>query len=346
MSGMRKVAIRVDANDTIAMGHMVRCIAIAVQLRAMGYDVTFILSEEYASDLVREHGFSVICLHNRYCEKELEIGHILNLLEAQEMDTLLLDSYQATYRYMDSLKKHVRLVYLDDLNLFRYPADVIINYAPDADINVYQDRGYRGVQFLLGSRYAPLRQEFCCAPITVRENPERIFLATGGTDGYDMICGILEAVLHAPCSDMKKSVVTGKFYSHEKTLESICAMDPLTDVYHDISEIGQVMRQCDIAISAGGTTLAELCACGLPVIGFSVADNQLAGIRAYANAKALIYAGDVRADRERVVENIVHNVRRLRENFSERRALATRAHQMVDGYGACRIANFFAENRF
>lgn len=36
-----------------------------------------------------------------------------------------------------------------------------------------------------------------------------------------------------------------------------------------------LMQKADIAISAGGFTLYELCACGTPTITYCMADNQM-----------------------------------------------------------------------
>lgn len=39
----------------------------------------------------------------------------------------------------------------------------------------------------------------------------------------------------------------------------------------------------DICISAARTTLYEICACGVPLITYSLADNQIFGAKAFEN---------------------------------------------------------------
>ena len=55
------IGIRTDANDKIAMGHLVRCMSIARQLRKKHLEVVFILSENDAEEFIIENGFRLIC---------------------------------------------------------------------------------------------------------------------------------------------------------------------------------------------------------------------------------------------------------------------------------------------
>ena len=56
------------------------------------------------------------------------------------------------------------------------------------------------------------------------------------------------------------------------------------------------MQEADLAISAGGTTLYELCAVGTPTICYSMADNQLDNVRQFEKDGLMYYAGDARQD--------------------------------------------------
>ena len=47
------------------------------------------------------------------------------------------------------------------------------------------------------------------------------------------------------------------------------------------TDIEQFMMEADVVISAGGSTLYELCAVGVPTISYSIADNQLNNVRKF-----------------------------------------------------------------
>ena len=74
------VGIRTDANDKIAMGHIMRCMSIARQLKQKESDVVFIISEDDAGSFIKENGFHYRCLKNRYDQKEQETELMIELI--------------------------------------------------------------------------------------------------------------------------------------------------------------------------------------------------------------------------------------------------------------------------
>ena len=60
------VYIRVDMNEQIATGHMMRCLSIADALRDLGEQVTFILADEQAINLLKQRGYDAIVLHTQW----------------------------------------------------------------------------------------------------------------------------------------------------------------------------------------------------------------------------------------------------------------------------------------
>lgn len=291
------IGIRTDANGTIAMGHLMRCMSIAKQLKKMGQDVLFIISENYAETFILENGFECVCLHNRYDEKEKETDTLIGWIRHYQVKKLIVDSYEVTFEYLAALHKWTYLVYLDDLNRFVYPVDMLVNYSLGADRSLYGDRNYdeKKVKMLLGTGYVPLREVFSQKAIAIKPCAESVFITTGGTDEFDMINGIIRRMNQSACRDMKKYVVAGKFYRYRELLTKLQQVDETVEAYVDIPDIWRIMRKADLAVSAGGTTLAELCSCGLPTICFTMADNQLAGAGAFAQAGLMYYAGDVRS---------------------------------------------------
>lgn len=333
------LGIRVDANDKIAMGHLMRCLSIACQLKCMNQEVLFIVSEQYPVSQIEEAGFQCICLHNSYKDKETELPELLGIIEAYGIDKILIDSYEATPHYMSAIQLSCKVIYIDDINKFRYPADLIINYTFKTDMSLYAKWNYEKEVFLLGEQYVPLRPAFTENPIRIKDKVENIFLTTGGTDEYDMLTGLLEALQeNEVLRSIQKHVVAGKFYKNFAGLNQIADKNSMITLYHNISDIWNVMRKCDVAISAGGTTLAELCACGIPSVCFAIAENQLPGIRAYAAEEMMLYAGNVMQERDSVIQNVVMETEKLVGGYSERRYLAQKANFFIDGKGATRIS--------
>ena len=337
------IGIRTDANDKIAMGHLTRCMSIARQLKTLNQEVVFILSEDDSGQAITRQGFRYLCMNDRYDQKEQETERLMEIIRQEKIQTLLIDSYEVTDKYMRELHKICSIIYIDDLNRFRYPADLIINYRFGADKELYCAKGYENEQFLLGSDYAPLRPEFSEDRIEIKKELSAIFLSTGGTDEFDLIVSVLRKLQNSTLKGIVKNVVTGRFYKSMDALTRMCQKDPTICHYHDIQDVCKVMRQSDLAVSAGGTTLTELCACGIPVIGIAIADNQLSGIRAYADAEIVLYAGDIRENREQMADRVIQMAELLKEDAALRERMGKKAKAAIDGKGAMRIAKAIAD---
>lgn len=337
------IAIRVDSNDVIAMGHIMRCLSIAEH---MTNKPLFICSEEKTKELVESKGYRGISLNNNFDKKDDEIDNLIDVIISENIKTMLIDSYYVTKNYFERLHKKVRIVYIDDINTFKYDVDVIINYTYNINSNIYDKWGYSNTKLVLGSKYAPLRSQFENESITIKD-VERIFLTTGGTDNYHMVMGILERLISQGDIDNREvNVVIGRYYKDYNKLIDYVKNKPNIHIYKNISNMVNVMKECDIAISAGGVTLTELATLGIPTICFAIADNQHSGTTAYDNDGLMINAGDVRENRERVIENIATYVSYLANRLDVRTSMSNKMKANFDGCGARRIAKILENESF
>ncbi len=205
------VYIRADANEIIGTGHVMRCLAIAKELRKKSEDVIFFVADEYGEKIVTESGFQVVCLHSQWDNMESELETILQFVNGTHVKAFLIDSYYVTKNYLDKLHQYVRLVYIDDVDAFLYPVDIVINYNIYAKKINYDDR-YRleglNTEFLLGCDYVPLRTEFLnvCrkghndlngqikkeSDSKWGAKQKKILITSGGTDNYNIAGKLLE----------------------------------------------------------------------------------------------------------------------------------------------------------
>ena len=102
--------------------------------------------------------------------------------------------------------------------------------------------------------------------------------------------------------------------------------------------MAKLMLQCDLAVTAGGTTVYELCALGVPFVCFSYAENQEALTEYAGRQKIGLCAGKYHGDSAGTLDNIGNLVRRAAEDWQLRRQLSQRAKGLVDGLGAKRLA--------
>ena len=131
-----------------------------------------------------------------------------------------------------------------------------------------------------------------------------------------------------------------------KSLQKLVQCVPETAVmapgYPRVEKVAELLLGCDLAISAAGTTLYELCAAGVPTLAFSMSDNQELFAKQMAAAGAVTYLGDIR--NPEVLEKLEKNVaswlseRSAGEALLLRQQESARMHALTDGLGSRRIA--------
>ncbi len=113
--------------------------------------------------------------------------------------------------------------------------------------------------------------------------------------------------------------------------------DPRFCLHRDVKHMANLMRRCDLAVSAGGGTLYELCACGVPAISLIVADNQQKQAMELDRLGIIPCAGTWQEGPEVCCAKI----HRSMDNLCSQEIRHRLAHEMrsqVDGYGSDRIA--------
>lgn len=377
------IYIRTDGNKNIASGHLTRCLSIALACRQPGMDVHFLVSDEESCALLEDICFSwsktdklslfppvsetetsapapassvkgpfpISRLQTaRYDCPELEVPELTALLSLQksEKPVLLIDSYFVTPSYLAALKPYAKIAYLDDLRLFDYPVDLLINYdvIPDSELPSYQASYQNAGRLLLGPSYTPLRSQFQGKQITIKNQIQNILVTTGGSDPLHFCLAFLHGLTALPFSNafhlsgVRFHMVIGKLNTDKDALYGLAAALPFLQLHENVSDMAGLMLCCDFAISAAGTTLYELCALGIPSVSFTMADNQIVSAKAFAAAGAIPWAGDIRENPDEVLKVIIQSIKDSCGGHScnKRKSAQAAMHELVDGSGASRIA--------
>ncbi|MDE7246660.1 MAG: UDP-2,4-diacetamido-2,4,6-trideoxy-beta-L-altropyranose hydrolase [Lachnospiraceae bacterium] len=339
------IGIRVDANKEIAMGHVMRCITIAKQLVKKGCRILFLTADEWARDTIAQAGMDQLCLHTRWDWMEEELPRLRQILTMAGIKTLLVDSYQATKDYFDGLKDLVRLIRIDDCFEPVCPVDVLINYNAYHVRFPYEETYTGGTKLLLGTDYVPLREEFTQKESgqkkSVQDTDHRfsVLLSSGGGDAQDVLWGILQKVVEDQAfENVTFHTIVGEFHPRGEELEFFSLDYPQVKVYRPCKDVAGLMAKCDVAVSAAGTMLFELSAMRVPTVFFQTADNQRYDREFFGEEERMLYARDVRQDKEECLTEICENLKKLLADATLREHMREALSKVTDGHGAERIA--------
>lgn len=335
---------RVDANETVATGHVMRCMAIAKCMEELGEKCTFITADHKADKLISSNGFRIICLNSEWNVLEAELTALKELIQKEKIEKLFVDSYYATEFYISELNKNCHVYLMDDYGIQIYDTYCLINYNIYADSLSYPSR-YQGsdVKLLCGCPYVPLRKEF--SHITsrpIRTSVKDVLITTGGADEFNVAYSLLEYIMEKHLfENITFHVICGSMNRNLNSLFEIEKQSSQVKLYQNVLKVSELMLHCDIGITAGGVTMYELCACGLPGICICTADNQKMATEAFADRKLMQYAGDVRDDMDglsQCIRNICSYIKKLKDNPMLRSELSSRMMEMIDGKGAMNLA--------
>lgn len=343
------IYIRADGNETIGTGHIMRCLSIADEIRRQGEAVTFILADKYCLDIIKKNDFDFICLNSVWNDLEQEIDCLCSLIKERNISSILIDSYFVTLNYLNTVRKLAKIAYIDDLNEFIYPVDLLINYNIYANELDYQRRYYEvglDTKFALGCKYTPLRNEFKNTKKVINKDVKSLLITSGGTDKYDAIGNIINTVSKSEWfGNVDIYAIIGKFNKHKDSLINKWGNTDNIHLLCDVSNMSYFMNKCDIAVTAGGVTTYELLACGIPSVMYILADNQIMISKSVSKQNLIIYAGDIRDNISSVMKSIIDSLDMLILDYSKRKSISATMQSIVDGSGCERIAHLLIENK-
>ena len=336
------ILIRADGGREIGSGHIMRCLSVAGALQEQGKEVLFVLADDAAAELLTAMGQQFRILHTDYHRMEEELPVLIPILETYRPELFLADSYFVTAEY---LERHTKTAYIDDICAFPCPVDILINYNIYGELLPYKERALpRNRAFLLGCAYAPLRAEFRNLDYSVKDNAAHVLITTGGGDKYNLAGQILQLALSdTDCRKLCYHVISGSFNSNLSKLLAVSEVHSNVQIHQNVRNMAELMQQCDIAVTAGGSTMYELCAVGAPIVCFSFADNQERLVETFLEKRLACYGGNYLKEKEELPKRVVEHIRLLAESKTLREEYSHREKKLVDGKGAERLAHGLIE---
>lgn len=302
------VVFRVAAGPRVGFGHLVRCRSLA---RALG-----------VTPLVSIRGTA------RTRAKAAAMG--FTVIEAQWPpvfaglpDLIVVDD--PVHKSADTWVKQARrlgvpVASVHDLGLAYVASDLVI----DGTIGVHGDM--RGAQFaILDPSIATIRKELR-PPV-----PGRVLIALGGGSHVLSLASRLSGAIARRAPKAVIRVVRGFSSGRQSAaLRHATWVDAPDGLGHELAD-------AEVAVVAGGVTLYEACAIGIPVVALPVTAAQHRTVRAAACRGAAIDTGRPPVD-DGLVSRAADAVAALLHNPALRHRQSQAARALVDGEGAARVA--------
>jgi spore coat polysaccharide biosynthesis predicted glycosyltransferase SpsG len=222
-----------------------------------------------------------------------------------------------------------RLVVFDDRNAFAGRAAIVIQPSmPQWEGTGRADRVLAGFAFApVGKRYRALRMAGRHAQVATVPTRPHVIVCFGGSDPFLITRRIAPVV--ASGTGWQTSVVVGPDFGGETD-------DILPDVLRDPPDLPERLAACDLAVIGAGTMKFEIACLGRPSLLLAAADDQVSGGPSYGASGAALWLGDGRTIQP---EHVRHTVEGLLNDPARLASIGSRAHELVDGKGADRLAD-------
>jgi spore coat polysaccharide biosynthesis predicted glycosyltransferase SpsG len=308
-----RVIFRVAAGPRCGFGHLVRCRSLS---HALGVDPRVSVRGTAATRAVAaSFGWTVI-------DVDSDRG-----LRAEKPALLVVDdpSAAATREWVRRARRlNIPVATIHDLGRDYAASDLIVDGSISSRSNSGQTAALGGPQFaILHPAFATMGQ--------AQPNPRRVLIALGGGGHVLKLARHLcdEIARRAPVADIHvaRGFVPGR-------------RDPVLPAGRWVSApdgLATELSQAAVAVVAGGVTLYEACALGIPVVALAVTSAQHKTIRDMAHRGAVIDAGSPSAI-DMAIELAADLVSRLLDDERLGRRYSKTARTLVDGRGAIRVA--------
>jgi len=365
-----QIAFRTDASLEIGAGHVMRCLSLADEMQKRGADCLFICSplEGNLLNLISQRGHKVVFLpdyligasknfnntaHAHWLGTDATVDaecteEIINIhMGGVPVDWLIVDHYALERNWEISMRKCAHhLMVIDDLADRLHECDILLDQNLGRINQHYLDLLPPRTKLLIGPQFSLLRPEFAGARFLSLDRRqkfwklENLLITMGGFDKNNMTEQVLQALSECTfLSELKINVIMGKSAPWIERVQSTAKkMKNPTNVLVDVTNMGDVMSNSDLAISAVGGTVWESCCLGLPSIVFKLAENQKSSAIALDKVRAAI-----------LLDEPYQLIKLLEKWHAEQltsqmlKQLSQAAAAVTDGQGCLRVAGHLFE---
>ena len=265
----------VDANSNIGMGHLMRCFCIANELNKRKKDFFFVLSSDADDTFLKEHEYLYFRI-KKFGKQGWNSEEIVECILKNDCKCLFIDTYRIEENDILEIKKHTKVVYMDDLYEFDCPADIVINHNIEATVEKYYPSKYTDRNLYVGVEYFPLREEFILETNKpLQKNVKEVLITTGGTDPYHISVKIMD-ILSVFYSEINFNILIGVFYdeAYKKQIKNISIERENVQVISWGQNMAKIYKNSDLVIAPGSTTIYEALSMAVPCISFEFVDNH------------------------------------------------------------------------
>lgn len=315
-----RIMIRTDGDHELGLGHVYRSVSFAKQLQKNNLKAMF-LTKSIGLEKIIPKNFTVRKISGRSSDLQKTIKEI-------NPEMIILDKLRIGSDEMGVLVSNAKVIAIDYVGKNKKMLRNGINM-------LYPESGAQGVGFLSGFKFTILSDSVRNRrPIKISKSVSNVLVVQGGTDTRCNIPKIIDSMndIH---KKIRINVVVGVSFKCWRELHKSMNDSPhKINLFHNVTDMGRIMKKNDMAVTAGGMTSLELCHLGIPsviVCGEPFEDETAVLLESNGFGINLGYRKNPSK------KKIARAINELMSNYELRRGMNVKGRRLVDGKGAERI---------
>lgn len=331
---MNTIFIVTEADERVATGHLMECIACANELLQIEYEVSFWINDNMGKELKKR----IPCMFHEY-HISIESDYVMLMEEICKVhpEVLIFNLREISEKFLkvcrDTLSKKTTIICIDEFGHRNLQADIIINPMIDS---YYWNYGESNARLFCGAQYLFLTKEtnqFHQMNKLIEKNIGSILITMGGVDPKNYTLFLMREVpIFFPDADI--DIVLGGGNQNCKDIYKKAEDNVRICVYENISNMPKMIYHADLILCAGGNTLHEAACIGTPAIVFPSMPHEVRTARCFSsNGFGCVI------DVEDNLQDKLWEVCKYMREYSVRRRMSDSGKELSDGLGFERVMN-------
>ena len=314
------IIFQVDGDNKIGMGHVYRSANLAKALKKY-YNVSFLTNNSSAKKILSSIAQCKLLPQKFSVRKKI--------LENSKADVIVLDKlYEKTKNICILKNNSSKIIAIDfvgkNKNFLNFGIPIL-----------YPKNAFSSIGKLSSFKFTILNKSFLKRKhIQIKKNVKSILVVQGGSDTHCFIPQIINALNNLD-EKITITIILGPAFKCAQNLKKSISVNRHTvRILKNVENMGAEMSKHDIAISAGGMTLLELCFLGIPsiIICAEKFENETSQI-IQKNGFGINMGYHSRLSPNKILDA----VQQLINDFNIRRKMNKIGTSIVDGKGVQRI---------
>ena len=321
-----KILFLADGSLKIGMGHIYRSLTLANELKKEN-EIAFLTREKLSSQIFKKKYKTFFVSRNNFIKEK-------NIIKNFEPDLVIIDKLKErniTISNIQSITKNIIFIDYTKKNLKRNMHGLTM---------LYPITGFSSEKSTL--KYAIINKNFSKNKIqTIKPVVKNIIILQGGSDTYCFTPKILDSLNNIEQKFCVTVVVGKSFKCWNRLNNSIKNSDHKIRLLSDVPSLAPIMKNHDIAITAGGMTLLELACVGVPSLVVCGEKFETETARLLQKNNFGINLGFGKNLSKRKISNTLQF---LAQNYALRKKMRISGQNLIDAKGVTRVKDFIYKN--